>query len=1004
MKTNSASLAILAASWLLAPASVFATSGNWNVDAGGNWSLDTNWNPVAVPGTDAGDVVGLTNNITTATRTVTIDTTSRTVGTLNIGDSDNTHTFTLAANGGATLTFDNSGGGASVAETGSVNDNITSPVILADNLTASTAGSLRITGAISESEGARTLTKSGAGTLVLSGNNNYTGGTTVNAGTLSFRNVAAKSATGTHTFDAGTTLGLGIGTGGFSSTDIQNAFADDFTGNLGGISIGSTNNIAIDTTLAAATLSANIGPSSRGLVKIEGGSNLTLNGANEYSGRTVVARGSALIVNSLGNIADASSNIGINSTIDMLEGSRIDISTSSSSDKNFNILGNSVIFPGAITFTHTGNISTETAGAKTVSFGTNDTSLTNVKDFQGVISNGSGTIAVAKVNGGNIWLSGNNTYTGATNVNAGVLIIGHANALGGTTGGTTVTNAASLGLRNGITTAAEALTLTPGGGSTGMLRNMSGNNTWSGTITTTGSATNQTSRMSSDADNLTIAGTVTITGTGNQVVLQGFGNIEITGQVTGDGFLSSATNGNGVRKLSNDSNNFTGQMRANGGTLEFTSIGNVGEGDSSLGAPATIAAGTINLGFDATEATLRYVGTAGGGHTSDRVINLNGTTGTYTLEASGTGPLVLSSDLTGTGAGNKTLVLGGTNTGNNSIAAIPNGTSGTVALTKSGAGSWILTGTNTYTGATTVNQGALLVNGSTAVGSGVTVNSGTLGGNGIIGDAVTIGDGTGSADAILAPGTGIDSLATGSLTFAADGSYSVEVDGTSATSDQTIVTGTVSIDATAALTVTVTGTLSANQKYFIVVNDDVDAISGTFAGLAQDAVVGTYGGTPLKISYTGDSVSNALTGGNDIVLYTDAGGSPYATWSGGAAPDVDTNNDGVLNGVAWVIGAAGPNTAATTLVPTLDNTSDPDFLIFNFRRSDTANADANTAIKVQYGSNLTGWTDAVAGSDIIITPDDDDYGVGIDRVEVKIRRTLAVGGKLFARLNVVVTP
>jgi hypothetical protein len=30
--------------------------------------------------------------------------------------------------------------------------------------------------------------------------------------------------------------------------------------------------------------------------------------------------------------------------------------------------------------------------------------------------------------------------------------------------------------------------------------------------------------------------------------------------------------------------------------------------------------------------------------------------------------------------------------------------------------------------------------------------------------------------------------------------------------------------------------------------------------------------------------------------------------------------------------------------------------------------------------------------------------VGIDLVQVKIRRTLAVGGKLFARLNVANTP
>jgi autotransporter-associated beta strand protein len=155
--------------------------------------------------------------------------------------------------------------------------------------------------------------------------------------------------------------------------------------------------------------------------------------------------------------------------------------------------------------------------------------------------------------------------------------------------------------------------------------------------------------------------------------------------------------------------------------------------------------------------------------------------------------------------------------------------------------------------------------------------------------------------------------------------------------------------------------------------------------------------SPAPSGYELQQVSNELR-------LVQIGGSPYATWSGGLAADIDTNNDGVLNGVAWVIGAADPNAIATTQVPTLDNTSDPDFFIFNYRRSDTAFADGNTAIEVEYGSDLTGWTDAIAGPDIIITPSDDFYAAGIDKVEVKIRRTLAVGGKLFARLNVVVTP
>ena len=176
----------------LSPGRAFAQSGFWNVDASGDWSLNTNWNPAAVPGNAAGDVIGLTNNITAA-RTVTIDTTSRTVGALNIGDSNNTHAFTLAASGGAGLTFNNGGSGAALTELGTIQDTVSTPVTLADNLTVNVGGQLSISGPISESGGSRSLTKSGLGYLTLGGNNTYAGDTTV-TGRLT---VAANNALGT---------------------------------------------------------------------------------------------------------------------------------------------------------------------------------------------------------------------------------------------------------------------------------------------------------------------------------------------------------------------------------------------------------------------------------------------------------------------------------------------------------------------------------------------------------------------------------------------------------------------------------------------------------------------------------------------------------------------------------------------------------------------------------------------------------------------------------------
>jgi len=134
-----------------------------------------------------------------------------------------------------------------------------------------------------------------------------------------------------------------------------------------------------------------------------------------------------------------------------------------------------------------------------------------------------------------------------------------------------------------------------------------------------------------------------------------------------------------------------------------------------------------------------------------------------------------------------------------------------------------------------------------------------------------------------------------------------------------------------------------------------------------------------------------------------SGSSPYIAWSGGAAADIDSNGDGIDNGVAWALGAVGPSANAIGLLPTLDNASDSVYAIFNFNRSDAANDDLNTTITVEYGNDLDGWTTAMDdGNNVIITVTP---GTPTDAVQVKLKRSvLGAGGKLFARLKVVVGP
>lgn len=156
------------------------------------------------------------------------------------------------------------------------------------------------------------------------------------------------------------------------------------------------------------------------------------------------------------------------------------------------------------------------------------------------------------------------------------------------------------------------------------------------------------------------------------------------------------------------------------------------------------AGGTNDISFFQTNqtATLSYIGSAN--QTMSGAITASAlTTGTITFDSSGTGAVNYSNTASmGTaGSGNKNLILSGTSTGENILAAgwNNNGGGGVATLTKNGPGLWILAGTNAYTGATTVNAGTLLIDGDNSAATGaITVAAGArLGGMGSIGGSLS---------------------------------------------------------------------------------------------------------------------------------------------------------------------------------------------------------------------------------------------------------------------------
>ena len=88
-------------------------------------------------------------------------------------------------------------------------------------------------------------------------------------------------------------------------------------------------------------------------------------------------------------------------------------------------------------------------------------SSSGVKDYtiSGVLS---GATTITKNGTSRLTLTGTNTYSGVTNVNAGILNIQNNSALGNTTNGTIISSGGKLELQNNITVTGEALTLNGG--------------------------------------------------------------------------------------------------------------------------------------------------------------------------------------------------------------------------------------------------------------------------------------------------------------------------------------------------------------------------------------------------------------------------------------------------------------------------------------------------------------------------------------------------------------
>ncbi|EGP2174485.1 autotransporter outer membrane beta-barrel domain-containing protein [Salmonella enterica subsp. enterica serovar Tennessee] len=530
------------------------------------------------------------------------------------------------------------------------------------------------------------IVKSGSDELIVTGDNTYSGGTTISGGTLTADHA---DSLGTGTIANSGVLQVGEG-------ELENTLSG--TGSLvktgtGELTLSGDNSYSGGTTITGGTLTADHADSlgtgtiansgvlqvgegelentlsgSGSLVKT-GTGELTLNGDNDYSGGTTIDDGVLIADNadSLGTGAVANNGVlqvGEGELKNTLSGTGSLVKTGTgeltlSGDNTYS--GGTTISGGTLTADHADSLGSgdiDNSGVLQVGEGELENTL-------------SGSGSLVKTGTGELTLSGdNNTYFGDTTIAGGTLIAANVNALGSgniDNSGTLMLDANGAFKLANVTTHSGATTALAAGSTldAGQFTQEDG----STLSIDLGAATDDAVIT---ADSVTLGGTLNVTGIGS-----------VTDSWTPEAYTYTLIDSDSAITSDFDDLTIAGMNRED---VDFLTIdGKVDETD--------------NTNYDLTASLSWY---------ADRDNATTNAHGTFTL-SDPDGSFNVAATLTDV---DDTLDPGSRWDGK--------------SLTKEGAGTLILSGDNDYSGGTTINEGTLVAASTTALGTGLVDNNATL--------------------------------------------------------------------------------------------------------------------------------------------------------------------------------------------------------------------------------------------------------------------------------------